>query len=184
MIRKTIIVVLTLAALGIGVLGVQSWAFTVGQQLWKSPRHNVFLYSRDAIARLMWIESTAEIELDFEHGTDSDRISFYAEVRYFIPLGSAETLRKAGVGFHEIVWRRKHPRGPRTSTGPNVYYSLIRCPTWTASAACLVYPTFAFIRGPLRRHRRRKCGLCVTCGYDLRGSPDRCPECATEIESA
>jgi hypothetical protein len=45
-------------------------------------------------------------------------------------------------------------------------------------ALLLIYPALVFLRGPWLRHRRRRRGRCVQCGYSLRGNfTGICPEC-------
>ena len=53
---------------------------------------------------------------------------------------------------------------------------LLCVPFWWLFIITSFLPTCWAIR-TLRWRRRRPCGLCPTCGYDLRATPGRCPEC-------
>ncbi len=56
-------------------------------------------------------------------------------------------------------------------------------PGWVLLIMILAYPVGAFIRGPVRRWRRRRRGECLRCGYNLTGNLSGiCPECGTEIQ--
>jgi hypothetical protein len=47
---------------------------------------------------------------------------------------------------------------------------------WIVVIAASIIPSF-WIRQWRKRRRHRRIGLCQSCGYDLRATPGRCPEC-------
>jgi len=51
-------------------------------------------------------------------------------------------------------------------------------PDWSLVIVFLLLPMWA-ARGFFRRATREGSGLCERCGYDLRATPDQCPECGT-----
>ncbi len=61
-------------------------------------------------------------------------------------------------------------------------YGAMWLPLWIPLAACVSVLVLLSFPARLRRLRLKR-GLCVTCGYDLRASKERCPECGEEFGS-
>ena len=90
---------------------------------------------------------------------------------------SRSQRRFAGFAWHRDRWHQEQD--------PRVWVSTtsLAVPYWSVLCLTLLLPAMRarkYIRE--RRAARRKAqGLCLTCGYDLRASFDRCPECGTPI---
>ena len=57
-------------------------------------------------------------------------------------------------------------------------------PLWMPAAICGSLLLRLSVLPFYRRRKRKKLGLCLKCGYDLRASKERCPECGNEFETA
>jgi hypothetical protein len=80
-----------------------------------------------------------------------------------------------------LTWRRGvGPFVIGTNTTPNGSYSFAHLPIWAVGCPFAVLPALWILQNAKRIRQRRK-GLCRACGYDLRASTDRCPECGTPI---
>ncbi len=84
-------------------------------------------------------------------------------------------------GFAGLGWTRRGPvPSPVSSPFPFArQYDSVTVPFWFVGGLLVVVPA-AFLLRSRRRQRAVRLGQCRTCGYDLRATPDRCPECGTE----
>lgn len=75
------------------------------------------------------------------------------------------------------------PAGPQPTIGDE--YLRVRFPHWLLIAVSAALPVACGGRAALafvRKRKRRTRGLCLACGYDLRASDGRCPECGLAVK--
>ena len=92
-----------------------------------------------------------------------------------VDSGAARTLSISGAGWarHGILAasRTDRGRGGRVSVARSLHV-----PYWVIVPLLAAGPALR-LWGVTRRARRNRRSKCGSCGYDLRATPDRCPEC-------
>ena len=154
--RSPLILSLLGLLLSAGLWGVSYWG--VG--------FRSLLYSRDQL-----------IENNHAHITELDGILCRGVLKWRVTsfdvvLMSAES--EESIAAEYPGWT--HYTGKQVCSGQNLLRAGNKLPLWVPALVFAVGPAWSLFP-PYRRRKRRKLGLCLTCGYDLRGSKDRCPEC-------
>jgi len=179
MIRKAIIVVLTLAALGTALLYADSYRLRLypltmelrrlmSCGMWTAPEE---LRIPGPRSRHYWDDDSMILDLWAHNGRFS--VAYNSTIG---PVAHVSNRRVSAAGFGYETGRRYWPR----PDGTYAYYQEreITVPLAVIGTLFAAYPAIAFIRGPLRRWRRRRRGMCIRCGYDLQGNVSgTCPEC-------
>ena len=100
---------------------------------------------------------------------------------YYRPLELKALIDRDGLLVLALPFRGLHFEWRKTTFGSPVRRSWLRVPITFLLVFLGAYPTYVMVRwwraSPERRRRR---GLCVECGYNLRGNESGvCPECGT-----
>ena len=97
------------------------------------------------------------------------------------PTGSDNRIQ-AGIAAHrhgERSWFARNDVRALGNSGIVMTFRAAGAPAW-ALALLLAAPPALIVRRWLKRRRDARRGLCLRCGYDLRATPGRCPECGAD----
>ena len=98
------------------------------------------------------------------------------------PAGSPQAQQVWDLPFQRNLmdrsWRRRGFEYVAGRSRAFYYYPMIALtvPLWSLAVSAALLPAVWLVRHAKRVHASRR-GLCPVCGYDLRASPERCPEC-------
>jgi hypothetical protein len=123
----------------------------------------------------------------YEYSLQLDRINGFGHM-----LGEPQSMPYHGsfwnqLGFGSHGNGMQHTTSGTPANPSNLRYSFDGChiPYWfllLLFGSCGL-PLLLRVRSERRRRRRLRENRCLACGYDLRGSSQRCPECGETIGS-
>jgi hypothetical protein len=159
----------TLAAAASLVLWLQS--AVVGRTLWVSAPVNRYVLATSAAGRLSVCWSTSVLNPRTRPADYGVRMS-RADRRSVAHRGRSQWWVWFGAEAGNVLYGTLD--GAQVWTwGFNIPWWYVVTPTVVAAAMCW------------RTHlNRRRVGCCTACGYDLRATPDRCPECGAAPAAA
>jgi hypothetical protein len=187
-VRRILFSLATILSLGIGLALAALW---VGSHT--SPRYLVYIQPPQAAdgggvraraAEVYVIRGQVSARFSHFHAADVSKLKGPLEIhqtpqwRFGSDYGSMhnevtyETAWWNRLGFRYLRWAGRYWTG---ATGRMLYFTV---PLWAVVLPWLVLPVGVVVRLANRRRRAHR-GLCPRCGYDLRATLERCPECGT-----
>ena len=157
--------VVLLIALAAGANRQLAWSR--GSQLW-------IVSTRHARLHLLHV-NVADLpvgKVEFDRRANRVRLIFRGNSMLDQTLDAAgPPLASRSVGIHFDSSTLMMP------SGPTIRSTLARGPLWPLAVLAFMLVAVPVFR--TARRSRHRAGHCPTCGYDLRASPARCPECGT-----
>jgi len=177
MIRKAIIVVLTLAAVGTAALCAESYRKLRG--------HN-FVYlglSYEGGYYWHWGLENGQLQVQYGYRVPRDSVKTPSWTSFSL-FGLRFAYRVQLRDYYGGGWFEDRGRPLPASKRCGTCHVHVEVPLWQPLVVFAAYPTLAFVHNLLRPWRRRRKGLCLKCGYNLTGNVSGvCPECGERVRA-
>jgi len=138
----------------------------------------------DTIARYVGVDGHDRRVSVFYGSIDIRDPDLLPTLRGTVPPGGSRIRIPKGEDAENVYWRPSRARWGFFRSEKNL--PIVRmlqftamAPGWFVILATMILPVAWLVR-LIRKVARPRTGHCPVCGYDLRGSPLRCPECGTE----
>ena len=169
---RTSSIVLFIFTLALGGLGARSQS-VCDSWGWNDDREHVCIFNSRGVIEF-WLEPP--LQLPFKENGLCHHTVAATDVTFsdWVEMTIERNWFWRGLG---LMTSHEAPGDPQTR------FVAVAVPYWFLIGVLLALVCFIELPHRHRRRRRKKLGLCLICGYDLRATPHRCPECGTAVDA-